>query len=207
MEIFHFNRGIQMKSKDTIVIFTIALLFLICPILKAQEDNKPVEIKSLTKIKLTFFGAGIEREQKISPLNSVYAGASYQAIFLFEPVYLGNGRAPDIPSFDSLLGLTPVFYTGFRKYTDLNERKSKNKKTRNNSGNYFGMELDAFASIKSNNGKYKTSFAMSFAPQWGMQRSLTPKANFEFALGPAIKTNFEAAKLLLFGRLGFSFLL
>lgn len=44
----------------------ITLSLLVNLNLKAQDSIKPIEIKSLTKIRLTFFGVGLERE-KIRP--------------------------------------------------------------------------------------------------------------------------------------------
>ncbi|MBC7615884.1 MAG: hypothetical protein H7202_07445 [Pedobacter sp.] len=196
-----------MNSKNAVVIFTIALLLLICPALKAQEIAKPVEIKSLTKIRLTSFGAGLEREQKIDSLHSIYVGASISAVFPFESRYLGVGRAPDIPLLNNVLAITPVFYTGFRRYYNLSERKENSKKTINNSANYFGCKIDAIPPTTSPNGKYKTLFAMSLAPHWGMQRSLGEKVNFEFTFGPAIKTDFETVRIVPFSKTGFTFLL
>ncbi len=194
--------GISVKH---ISLVAIALLLLVNHELKAQDETKHAEIKSLTKIRLTLFGAGFEREQKIGPLKSVYFGGSISSIYLFEPKYLGNGRAPDAANFAALLGVAPVFYTGFRKYFNLTEREKNNKKTINNSADYLGLHLSVTAPYHQN--KYKTKFAVSLAPQWGMQRSLSKKVNFEFAFGPAVKTDFEATRIVPFSKLGFTFLL
>lgn len=207
MGIYRFKRDIFVKTKNTIAIFAIALLLLICPNLKAQDGIKPVEIKSLTKIRLTLFGFGLEREQKIGSFTSIYTGASISAVFPFENHYLGAGRAPDIPVLNNILAITPVFYTGFRQYYDLSERKENSKKTINNSANYIGFKIDAIPPTTSPNGEYKALFAMSLAPHWGMQRSLSEKLNFEFAAGPALKTDFEVVRIVPFSKVGLTFLL
>lgn len=187
-------------------IFIIAFLLLSSASLKAQDVNDSVEIKSLTKFRLTLFGVGLEREQKIGPLKSIYVGASFSTIFPFESHYLRGGRAPDILILNNALAVTPVFYTGFRSY-NFSKRKEKNKKTLNNSGNYVGLHLSVIPPAKSPNGDYKTFLAMSLAPHCGIQRSLSKKSNFEFAFGLAVKTDFEVTRLVPFSKTGLSFLL
>lgn len=176
--------------------------------LKAQnnvEINNPTTIQSLSKSRLTFLGFGLEREQKITKLSTIYLGISIDAVFPFEAHYKPNRS--DVLSLNSFIGFSPIIYTGFRKYYNLIQRAKNKRKTMNNSAEYFGVEVDAIAPINSEKGEYKTLWTMSFAPQWGIQRSLLEKVNFEFTLGPAIKTNFETTKLFPFGRLGLSFLL
>ena len=194
MGIFHYNGKWAL----------IALSLLVNLSLKAQDDIKPVEIKSLTKARLTFFGVGLEREQKINPILSIYLGASIATVYLFEPVYL-RGRAPDVFNLPSVLGYSPVFYTGIRKYYNLNQRQKDKKKTINNSANYTGLQIGAIPPIEINH--YETSFNVSLVPHWGMQRSLGKKTNFEFALGPAIRTNFDVLRVVPFSKIGFSVLL
>ncbi len=194
MGIFHYNGKCALIALSLLVNFN----------LKAQDNIEPVEIRSLTKIRFTFFGVGLEREQKIGPILSIYLGASISTVYLFEPTYL-KGRAPDVFNLQSVLGYSPVFYTGIRKYYDLNERQKDKKKTLNNSANYIGLQIGAIPSIEINH--YKTSFNMSLVPHWGMQRSLGKKANFEFALGPAIRTNFDVLRVVPFSKIGFSVLL
>lgn len=207
METFRFDAPIFIKPKNSALIFTIALSFLICPILKAQYAAKPEDINSLTKIRLTFFGAGLEREQRIKSSTTIHIGASISSIYLFEPKYLPGGRAPDIPTLEAAIGYSPIFYVGLRTYYNLSERKKASKRTLNNSANYFGFKIDAIPSYISISNKYKTLFAMSVAPHWGMQRSLGKRANFELSLGPALKTNFEVVRVVPFSKLGFSFIL
>ncbi|RYG01114.1 MAG: hypothetical protein EOO07_34600 [Chitinophagaceae bacterium] len=196
----------QKASLKTLILWFTPVLLLAGPFLKAQDNTNPTAIKSLTKIRLTLFGVGVEREQKIAPLKSVYVGASYSAIFPFESRYLRAGRAPDIPMLNNILAVTPVFYAGFRSY-NFTKRKEKNKNTANNSADYVGFKVDGILPSKSPNGDYKTLFAMSVAAHWGMQRSLSKKLNFEFAFGPAIKTDFEATRFVPFSKLGLTFLL
>ncbi len=207
MEIFRFNETKFINPKNVALIFTIALSFFICPKLRAQDAAKPEEIKSLTKIRLTLFGAGIEREQKIKSSTTINFGASISSIYLFEPEYLPGGRAPDIPTFEASIGYSPIFYVGLRTYYNLSERKKAGKKTLNNSANYFGFKLDAIPSYVSSSNGYKTRFAMSLAPHWGIQRSLGKRTNIELSLGPAFKTNFEVVRVVPFSKIGFSFLL
>ncbi len=196
-----------MKSKAAIIILSTILLVLASLIVNAQDHTKPDEIKSLTKVRLTFFGVGLEHERKISAVKSIYVGASFSTIFPFEDQYLLNGREPDIPTFDNVLAISPVFYTGFRKYYNITERKVNGKKTINNSANYTGFKLDAILPTTSINRKYRNPFAMSVAAHWGIQRSLSEKVNFELALGPALKTDFTVIRVVPFSKVGFSFLL
>lgn len=116
-----------------------------------------------------------------------------------------RGKAPDVLNLQSILGYSPVFYSGIRKYYDFNERQKNKRRTLNNSANYIGLHIGGIPPIKIN--YYKTSFNISLIPQWGMQRSLGKKANFEFALGPAIRTNFDVLRVVPFSKVGFSLLL
>jgi hypothetical protein len=190
-----------MKIYSTVIILFLSIILGNYE-LKAQND--PTTVQSLSKIRITLVGFGLEREQKITKQSTLYLGISIDAVFPFEPDYKPNRS--DALSLNSFIGLPPVIYTGFRKYYNLIQRAKNKRKTTNNSAEYFGLEVDAITPINSEEGEYKTLWTMSFSPQWGIQRSLSEKVNFEFTLGPAIKTNFETTKLLPFGRLGLSFL-
>jgi len=192
-------------NRNAVKIFLFLLIILGSQNSLAQDNLSPTTIKSLNKVKLTFLGIGLERERKIGKLSSIYAGVSMDAVFPFEADYRPNRS--DALSLGSFIAFTPIIYSGFRKYYNLVDRSKDNRKTKNNSAEYFGFEIDAIAPIDSEEGEFKTSWTMSFAPQWGLQRNISKNTNLEFTLGPALKTNFDKTKIFPFGRFGLSFLL
>ena len=190
------------------VIWIIVLILNTHTLVIAQDSVKLANIttiSSLTKIKLTFLGIGLEREQKIGRLTTAYAGLSMDVVFPFEPKYKPNRS--DALSLWSFVGITPIMYSGIRRYYNLQKRAKNNRNTMNNSSEYFGIEINALSPITSTEGEYNTLWTFSFAPNWGIQRSLSKRVSIDLTLGPALKTNLDVTKLFPFFRMGYSFLL
>jgi hypothetical protein len=200
-----------MKSKNAIKTFSALLICLaIFGKAKAQDSTKveqPTEVKSLNKIRLNLLSLHYEREQKIGKLTTVYGGAGLAGTFLIEYNYNYMAGSETRTYFD----LAPNAYAGIRKYYNFENRIKKGKKTINNASNYFGLDVATYFSpfFKGGNiNQYNViDFEIGITPQWGIQRSIGKKTNFELSLGPTIRINKYETYFGVDGRIGFSFLL
>lgn len=200
-----------MKSKNAIKTL---LIFFICTAIfgraKAQDSTKvtqPTEVKSLNKIRLSLLSLHYEREQKIGKLTTAYVGAGIAGTFLLEYHYNYVAGGDTKTYFD----LSPNLYAGIRKYYNFENRIKKGKKTINNASNYFGIDVASYFSPflkKGNTSLYNpVDFELAITPQWGIQRSIGKKTNFELSLGPTMRINKYDTYFGVDGRIGFSFLL
>ena len=200
-----------MKSKNAIKTLSVLLISLaIFGIAKAQDSTKveqPTEVKSLNKIRLSLLSLHYEREQKIGKLTTVYGGAGLAGTFLIEYNYNYMAGGKTKTYFD----LAPNLYAGIRKYYNFENRIKKGKKTINNASNYFGLDVSSYFSplIKGGNlNQYNVvNWEIGITPQWGFQRSIGKKTNFELSLGPNMRINKYQTYYGVDGRIGFSFLL
>lgn len=200
-----------MKSKNAIKTLSALLIFLaIFGKAKAQDSTKveqPTEVKSLNKIRLGLLSLHYEREQKIGKLTTVYGGAGLAGTFLIEYNYnyMAGGKT------NTYFDLAPNLYAGIRKYYHFENRIKKGKKTINNASNYFGLDISSYFSplIKGGNlNQYNVvNWEIGITPQWGFQRSIGKKTNFELSLGPNMRINKYQTYYGVDGRIGFSFLL
>jgi len=172
----------------------------------AQDSTsvtQPTEVVSLNKIRLNLLGLTYEREQKIGKLTTVYAGAGVAATLLVE--YDSNyftGTSSSKTYFD----LTPTVYGGFRQYYHFNSRVKKGKKTINNSSNYFGLDVSSYLGTLLDK-VHTVDWEIGITPQWGIQRSVGRKVNFELSFGPTVRINEIETYYGVDARIGFSFLL
>ncbi|WP_025145177.1 hypothetical protein [Pedobacter jeongneungensis] len=200
-----------MKSKNAIKTFS--MLFICLAIFgsaKAQDSTKveqPTEVKSLNKIRLNLLSLHYEREQKIGKLTTAYVGAGVAGTLSVEYHYnyISGGKT------NTYFDLAPNLYAGIRKYYHFENRIKKGKKTINNASNYFGLDVASYFSplIKGGNmDQYNVvDFEIGITPQWGFQRSIGKKTNFELSLGPTMRINKYQTYYGVDGRIGFSFLL
>lgn len=200
-----------MESKNAIKTLSVLLIFLaIFGKVKAQDSTKveqPTEVKSLNKLRLSLLSLHYEREQKIGKLTIVYGGAGLAGTFLIEYNYNYMAGGKTKTYFD----LAPNFYAGIRKYYHFENRIKKGKKTINNASNYFGLDVSSYFSplIKGGNlNQYNVAnWEIGITPQWGFQRSIGKKTNFELSLGPNMRINKYQTYYGVDGKIGFSFLL
>lgn len=182
----------------------IILLIFVSPKLIAQENNKLIEVKSLNKVKLYFFGLALEREQKISRLSTIYIGASVESVVPFLP-YQPSG-ASDVLRLDWSMNFSPVFQLGYKYYYNLDRREKLGKTTKNNSSSFAGLEYNLINPILINH-RYTTEYISSFSPIWGFQKSISKNTNIELSAGPSIQTDFSNARVSGFAKFGFTFLI
>ena len=200
-----------MKSRNA---FKTLSLLLICLAIfgkaNAQDSTKtiqPTEVKSLNKIRLNLLSLNYEREQKIGKLTTAYIGAGLAGTFLIEYNYNYMSGGQTKTYFD----LAPNLYAGIRKYYNFENRIKKGKKTINNASNYFGLDVASYFKplLKEGNiSQYNVvNWEIGITPQWGIQRSIGKKTNFELSLGPTMRVNKYETYFGFDGRIGFSFLL
>lgn len=200
-----------MQSKNAFKTFSLLLICLaILGKAKAQDSTKtvqPAEVKSLNKIRLNLLSLNYEREQKIGQLTTVYVGAGLAGTFLIEYNYNNISGSDTKTYFD----LSPNLYAGIRKYYNFENRIKKGKKTINNASNYFGLDVASYFKplLKEGNvNQYNVvDWEIGITPQWGIQRSIGKKTNFELSLGPTVRINKYDTYFGVDGRIGFSFLL
>lgn len=196
----------KIKAAQTIALrlVTFILLISVSPKLFAQENDRPVSVKSLNKVKLYFVGLGLEREQKISRLSTIYIGASVESVVPFFP-HQPSG-ASDVLRLDYAMNFSPVFQLGYKYYYNLNRREKLGKTTKNNHSSFVGLEYNLINPILINI-RYTTKHVSSFSPVWGFQKSISKNTNLELSAGPSIQTDFSKSRISGFAKFGFSFLL
>jgi len=200
-----------MKSKNAfktlLLLFTSLFFFIQTHAQDSTKTTQPTEVKSLNKIRLNLLSLHYEREQKIGKLTTAYIGAGIAGTFLIEYNYNFMAGGDTKTYFD----LSPSLYAGIRKYYNFENRIKKGKKTINNASNYFGLDVASYFSplLKEGNiNQYNViDFEIGITPQWGIQRSIGKKTNFELSLGPTVRINKYQTYFGVDGRIGFSFML
>ncbi|TCD10190.1 hypothetical protein EZ449_10205 [Pedobacter frigidisoli] len=191
-----------MKSKNAITLLLVCIMGL--GNAQAQESkmaDQATEVKSLNKIRLTLLGVTYEREQKIGKLSSVYVAGGAAASFAVQSYSYGSTSKTD-----TYFNIFPTINAGFRRYYNFEQRNKKGKKTANNAANYYGLDVSAyFAPLLDN--EYFGNGEIGITPQWGFQRNIGKKVNFELMLGPTVRLGDGDPYFGVDGRIGFSFLL
>jgi len=194
-----------MKSKNAIK--TLSILFICLGIFgkaKAQDStqvDQQTEVKSLNKIRLTLLGVTYEREQKIDKLATLYFAGGIAASFAIQTENFGI-----IANTNTYFNMFPTINAGFRRYYNFEKRNKKGKKTANNAANYYGLDISAYFEPLLDND-YFGKGEIGITPQWGYQRNIGKKINFELMLGPTVRLSSFDPYFGVDGRIGFSFLL
>ena len=192
------------KLLTKVNILLIVLFVLVSPKLIAQDGSEVVAVKSLNKAKLYLFGLGIEREQKISRLSTIYIGASVENVVPFLPRQpMGSS---DVLRIDYAINIAPMFQVGYKNYYNLDHRKKIGKKISNNSASFVGVAYSLVAPILINM-RYTTKHISSFSPIWGFQKSLASRTHLELSAGPSFQTDFVNHRVSGFAKFGVTFLL
>lgn len=152
----------------------------------------------LHKIKLSLLGLTYQWEKPISRIAVFTAEAGVAGGFSFTmSKFYGS-------DFNYLV--VPTAGLGYRNYYNLDRRSQKGKNTNNNTANFFSAELFGYGPtiFASHGGSSKHSSGISV--NWGMQRNLSPKVNFEWQVGVAGQTDFGKVSVGPNFKLDFSFL-
>lgn len=194
-----------MKSKNAIKILSALFICLIIfGKVKAQDSatvNQQTEVKSLNKIRSTLLGIAYEREQKIDKLATIYFSGDVSSAFAIRTDNFGI-----IAKTHTYFNVFPNVGVGIRRYYNFEKRNKKGKSTINNAANYYGLDISAyFAPLLDTD--YFGNGEVEITPQWGYQRSLGKKINFELMLGPTVRLGSNNPYLDVNGRLALSFVL
>ena len=94
-----------------------------------------------------------------------------------------------------------------RQYYNLSKREEKGKRTLNNSGNYFGLQVKYFSQRISEGSEFPVPLNNSILTQlhWGLQRSLGGNWLFNLHLGFGVLRNLDNKNGLLSPALGLKF--
>lgn len=204
-----------MNTKYAIKTFALLLIGLLSFFrVHAQEDTKaeqPTAVKSLNKIRLNFLGINYEREEKVGKQTTFYVGGGLASALLVElqPTYNIDNNYVIHYNNDSKVyfNIAPNIYAGLRKYYNFESRIKKGKKTINNSGSYYGLDMAAYLKPLLKRSDYVLpDWEIALTPQWGFQHAMGKKTSFELALGPTVHFNDSNTYFGVDGRIGFSFI-
>lgn len=108
---------------------------------------------------------------------------------------LTQGFVPDdYPN--NYYAFTPIVRAQPRYYYNFNRRVSLGKKTSYNASNYFAFSAEYISNLFtiSNVSGLGVERGVSLIPQWGINRTLGQRVNFEFAFGFGVAHSFDRAK-------------
>lgn len=161
--------------KKLISLFTFSLLIILG---KAQNSN--VE-KNISGIQIGLFGLDLYNESKIASNTTLRAEAS-----LFPAIWGGDMFAKTGFAFYPAITIQPKYYYNITK------RAEKGKNTKNNSANYFGLQVryvpDWF--VISNTKNLSLSNQINIIPTYGFRRNFAENFNYEFKAGLGYGTTF-----------------
>ncbi|WP_076752689.1 hypothetical protein [Elizabethkingia anophelis] len=138
---------------------------------KAQNSN--VE-KNITGIQVGLFGVDLYNEIKIFDKTTLRAELS-----LFPAIWGGDLYAKTGFAFYPALTIEPKYYY------NISKRSENGKNTKNNSANYFGLQVryipDWF--VISNTKNLSLANQINFIPTYGFRRNFSNNFNYEFKAG------------------------
>lgn len=183
-----------MKKQIYLMVFALVSL-------AGKAQNTGVE-KNVAGIQVGLFGADLYNETKLSEKISLRAEAS-----LFPAIWGGDIYAKTGFAFYPALTLQPKFYY------NIGKRSENGKNIKNNSANYFGLQVryvpDWF--VISNEKNLSLSNQINFIPTYGFRRNFAEKFNYEFKAGIGYGTtigydrNFSQAVIDLSIKVGYDF--
>ena len=158
-----------------LLLFSISLITIYG---KAQDSD--VE-KNITGVQIGLFGLDIYNETKIANNTTLRAEAS-----LFPAIWGGDLYSKTGFAFYPALTLQPKYYYNIEK------RAEKGKNTKNNAGNYFGLQVRYIPNwfVISNSQNVALSNQINFIPTFGFRRNFAENFNYEFKAGLGYGTTF-----------------
>lgn len=145
-----------------------------------NAQNSNVE-KNITGIQIGLFGLDVYNETKIAEKTTLRAEAS-----LFPAIWGGDMYAKTGFAFYPALTIQPKYYY------NISKRAENGKNTKNNSANYFGLQVryipDWF--VISNTKNLSLSNQINIIPTYGFRRNFAENFNYEFKAGLGYGTTF-----------------
>lgn len=144
----------------------------------AQTSNVQ---KNISGVQIGLFGLDVYNEIKIAEKTTLRAEAS-----LFPAIWGGDMYGKTGFAFYPALTLQPKYYY------NISKRSENGKNTKNNSANYFGLQVryipDWF--VISNTKNVSLSNQINFIPTYGLRRNFADNFNYEFKAGLGYGTTF-----------------
>lgn len=168
----HTNHYKTMNLKGSISICS--LLFFTIWSLQAQEVGKSVT--KISSIKMGVLGFGYSQEYAIGKITTI----NFELGFLTGSVGNKNGAFDN--SWDWSLPLAARVEP--RVYYNLIRRSEKGKNTQYNSSDFIGLAVTY--SSGTSIGNLTANPQLSFIPQWGIRRQISPRFYFEPSIGYGI---------------------
>ena len=161
--------------KKQITFFAFSFLVIL-----GKAQNSDVE-KNISGIQIGLFGLDLYNEAKIANKTTLRAEAS-----LFPAIWGGDMYAKTGFAFYPALTIQPKYYY------NISKRAENGKNTKNNSANYFGLQVryipDWF--VISNAKNLSLSNQINFIPTYGFRRNFAGNFNYEFKAGLGYGTTF-----------------
>lgn len=162
-----------MKKRISLGVFSL-LAFL------GKSQNTNVE-KNISGAQIGLFGLDLYNETRIADKTTLRAEAS-----LFPAIWGGDMYGKTGFAFYPSLTLQPKYYY------NIGKRGEKGKNTKNNSANYFGLQVrylpDWF--VISNTKNISLSNQINIIPTYGFRRNFAENFNYEFKAGLGYGTTF-----------------
>lgn len=181
--------------KKTILLSGILFISAFSNAQTSTSQNSTVE-KSVTGAQIGLFGLDIYNEAKLTDKIALRSEAS-----LFPAIWGGDMYAKTGFAFYPALTIQPKYYYNIAK------RAENGKNTKNNSSNYFGLQVryipDWF--VISNDNNLSLTNQLNFIPTFGIRRNFAENFNYEFKAGFGYGTTFGYDKNVSGGVLDLSF--
>ena len=167
----------------------------------ADAQNRTVE-KSFYGVQIGFLGLDFYNEARLTDKIALRSEISFYSHIWGGDMYSEKGFV-----IFPLLAIQPKFYY------NINKLAEKNRNTKNNSANYFGLKVrfapDLF--VISNDENVHIYNQIHFIPTYGIRRNFGNKFNYEFNIGLGYGTtigytyNSKSAILDLGFKIGYDF--
>lgn len=166
--------------KKTILFFGILMISNLSNAQTSKNQNSTVE-KSVTGAQIGLFGLDLYNEAKLADKVALRTELS-----LFPAIWGGDMYAKTGFAFYPAITLQPKFYYNIAK------RAEEGKNTKNNSANYFGLQVRYIPNwfVISNEKNLNLSNQLNFIPTFGIRRNFSENFNYEFKAGYGYGTTF-----------------
>lgn len=169
------------------------LLCLSFSLVGNAQNSKPTLLKNLWKANYNLTNVNGEYEgvigEKSTMRFSAGVGISFRA-------YGGGNEL----FFD--YSISPLLTTEYRNYYNIEKRSRIGKRIQNNSGNFLALTLLGKLPAFYSKNEFGKEGAIALIPNWGLQRGVGRKCNFQFQAGPGIVTDFKEISIFPNVRIG-----
>lgn len=151
-------------------LLVLAITVTLSQFVSAQEQKGSLQ-KGLASVDIGFLGSWLTYERQVSSQLTLHTQLGLEG-----GLFGGGG--------DFNYAFTPTISVEPRFYYNFNERVAKQKKTINNSANYFtltGTYIPGLFTVT--NDDIEADAALNLIPKWGLRRTIGKNFKFDFAVG------------------------